>query len=136
MTRIQRFKFLQIFGDGNRHNWFEIVFLGVQFLKVHQIIFERDIFKKALEGGIIRRVETEKVKTTNAKMAEHTKGIFLGPSWMDYDYVITPLGDECLRGEQIKREGDPSYYKYYDRSINGANGLNKYAPLPKGYKQV
>lgn len=135
MTRIQRFKFLQVFGDGNPHNWYEVIFLGVQFLKIHQAKFEV-VFKTALADGIIRRVETKETKAEHAKMADHESGIFVGPDWTRYEYVITPSGDECLRNEQIKREGDVSYYKYYDRSLTGQNGLQKYAPLPNGYKQV
>lgn len=133
MTRIERFKFLQIFGDGNQHNWFQVVFLGVQFLKVHQTKFEK-IFKKALSDGIIRRVDTTETLLVKAQMEEHKVGLFVGLDWERYDYVITMPGDECLRNEQIKRDGDVSYYKYYDRSVHGANGVDKYAPLPPGFR--
>ena len=135
MTRIQRFKFLQIFGDGNPHNWFEVIFLGVKFLKIHQTQFEA-IFKKALADGLIRRVADAKAQQVALDMAEHEDGIFVGLDWRQYHYVVTPSGDECLRNEQIARHGDISYYMYYDRTLNGSNGLQKYAPIPKGFKPV
>lgn len=135
MTRLQRFKFLQVFGDGNKHSWFNVVWLGVQFLKVRQSAFE-NMFKEALAYDLIRRVPTDEVRADLVKMADHKTGIFVGLDWTRYEYVIAPKGDECLRNEQIAREGDVSYYKYYDRSLEGANGLQKYAPIPKGYQQL
>jgi hypothetical protein len=115
VTRIQRYKLLQIFGDGKPHNWFEVIFFGVQFLKVRQSFFEK-LFTRALEYGLLVRLG----------QASNTK---------DDNYQITAKGDECLRGEQMSRAGDPSYYKYFDRSIDGAFGLNHYAPLAKGLKK-
>jgi hypothetical protein len=135
MKRIERFKFLQIFGDGKPHNWFEIVFLGVNFLKVHQFTFEK-IFKQALDCNLIRRVETPEVKSWLARMADHKKGIFVGPSWQDYEYIITETGDQCLREEQIQRAGDHDYYSSFDRTIEGKNGLDRFAPLPKWAKPL
>lgn len=114
MTRIHRYKFLGIFGDGKSHSWFEVVNLGVRHLRVHQTDFEK-IFRTAIEYSWIRR----------DGRACH---------FQDDTFSILPLGDQCLREEQIARAGDPSYYKYFDRSIDGANGLNKYAPIQNGYK--
>ena len=135
MKRIERYKFLQIFGDDKPHNWFEVVFLGVNFLKVHQFTFEKHM-KQALADGLIRRVATPEILVILAKMEEHKKGFFVGPDWKQYDYRITPLGDECLRGEQISRAGDHDYYSNFDRSIDGKDGLDRFAPLPKGVKPL
>lgn len=109
--------------------------MGVQFLKLHQTVFERDVFKKSLEAGLVRRVENKNVKAMLAQGEQRKDGIWVGPDWTQYDYIITPLGDSCLREEQIARDGDPSYYKYFDRSLTGENGLNKYAPLPNYIKK-
>lgn len=135
MKRVERFKFLQIFGDGKSHNWFEVIFLGVQFLKVHQTYFER-LFKTALSYDLIRRVSTPAVELRLREGANHTTGIWIGPSWMDYEYVISPRGDACLREEQIARDGDVPYYSQFDRTIDGQHGLDHFAPLPKGIKPL
>ena len=135
MKRLQRYKFLQIFGDGKPHNWFEIVFLGVQFLKIHQRDFER-LFKTALAYDLIRPVSTPAIELRLAEMKNYTPGIHLGPSWMDYEFVISPRGDACLREEQIARDGDVSYYSSFDRTISGANGLDHFAPIHKGLKPL
>ena len=135
MKRIERFKFLQVFGDGKPHNWFEVVFLGVQFLKVHQSYFEK-VFKTALAYDLIRRVPTAAVYQMLDKMEKSKSGIVLGPSWMDYEYQISPRGDACLREEQILRGGEHSYYDQFDRSLTGSKGLDHFAPLPKGLKPL
>lgn len=116
LKRLDRYKILQIFGDGNPHNWFEVINLGVRHLKLHQYKFEK-LFKRCMEYNLIKR------------------------EWRAYAnkddyYTITPKGDECLRGEAIARAGDVSYYKYFDRSIKGKWGLDKFAPIPNGYKRV
>lgn len=134
MTRIQRYKFLQIFGDGKPHSWYEVINLGVRLLKVHQYTFENDIFTKALSDGLIYRTDTPETLATKAKQEQHTSGYFLGNNWTDYDYTITPKGDECLRNEQIARDGDYSYYRNYDRTVHGKYGVDHFAPLPPGFK--
>lgn len=133
MTRIQRYKFLQIFGDAKPHNWFEVIFLGCQHLKIRQVDFEPKIFKKALADGII--YQTDNAETLARKqVGEQIKtGIWVGPAWQEYDYIISPKGDECLRNEQIARDGDYSYYKNFDRTLHGKWGTDHFAPLPNGY---
>jgi len=116
MRRLERFKFLQVFGDGNPHNWFEVIFLGVQFLKVKQDHFE-NLFKRALENNLIRRQ-------------------FKNSTWNGDEYLITPRGDLCLREEQIARAGNYSYYKNYDRTVHGKWGVDHFAPLPKNMRQA
>lgn len=133
MTRIQRYKFLQIFGDAKPHNWFEVIFLGCQHLKIRQVDFEPKIFKKALADGLIRQVDTDKTILRKSQALEHKEGIFIISQWQDFDYQITELGDECLRNEQIARDGDYTYYKKFDRTLHGQWGTDHFAPLPNGY---
>lgn len=132
MTRIQRYKFLQMFGDALPHSWYEVIFLGCQHLKMHQYVFEAKIFKRALTDGIIQRVESKESQIMHVAMAEHDSGFFVGPAWQQYDYKITAKGDECLRNEQISRDGDYTYYKKYDRTVHGQYGVDHFAPLPNG----
>jgi hypothetical protein len=96
--------------------------------------FEPHIFKQALADGIIQRVDSKETIIIHAQMAEHKSGLFVGPGWMQYDYKITGKGDECLRNEQIARDGDYSYYKKYDRTVHGKYGVDHFAPLPNGFK--
>jgi hypothetical protein len=111
MRRIERYKLLQIFGDGQPHNWFEVINLGVRFLKIHQYDFESLFQQAIIDNGLI-------VRCSNHNF------------YKDDDYKITPKGDSCLREEQIARDGDYSYYKHYDRTIDGQYGANHYSPLP------
>jgi len=124
MTNIERFKFLSIFGDSKSHTWFEVIYMGVIHLRVKQKYFEEKIFKKMLFNDLIKQYETDQIK----EIKKRDSYIL---TWKDYEYIITPKGDECLRNEQIKRHGDVSYYKYYDRSVDGKWGLNHFAPTLK-----
>ena len=94
MRRLERFKLLQLFGDGQPHNWFNTIFLGVQYFKVHQDEFER-LFKRMLENNLLRR-------------------LYKKAHWKDDEYIIAERGEDCLRDEQIARGGDYEYYKKYD----------------------
>ncbi len=111
MRRLERFKVLQLFGDGKPHNWFETIFLGVQYLKVHQNEFER-LFRRTVENNLVRRV-------------------YKASSYKDDYYILAERGEQCFREEQIERGGDYSYYKNYDRSVHGKYGVDHFAPLPK-----
>jgi hypothetical protein len=58
-----------------------------------------------------------------------------------FNYKITSKGDECLRMEQIARDGDYSYYKYYNRKAHRGNdivdhSLDHFAPLPEMFNGV
>lgn len=125
------FSFLCLFGDGKPQTWWSIVYLGTISLKVHQYKFEK-LFKRMLEYGLIYRVSNDRIKTFSKDKLEAKSEFWVGPSWKDYDYRITEKGDACLRDTQIRRGGDYSYYKYFDRSISGKHGVNKYAPIEKG----
>jgi len=115
LSRINRFKILQIFGDGKPHNWFEVINFGVRLLQIHQYKFEA-LFNRCLEYQLIRREWKACVDK-------------------DDDFSITPRGDECLREEQIARDGDYLYYKHFDRTIKGKWGLDHFAPIPKKYRK-
>ena len=116
MYRLERFKILQLFGDGQPHDWFNTVFLGVKYLDVNQTEFER-LFKRALENSLVRRV-------------------YKAAHWKDDNYIIAERGEECLRDEQIARGGDVEYYKKYDRSVHGKYGVDHFAPLPKSLTPI
>jgi len=134
MNRIQRFKFLSLFGDGLEHHWFEVIFLGCQYLKIRQKQFEKEIFERALAYGFIRRIETPEI-VTRRDIVQGRMGIQYIASWEDYNYKITPIGDAILRDEQISRDGDVPFYQNYDRTLHGEYGLDRYAPLPKYLKK-
>ena len=136
MKPIQRYKFLQIFGDALPHSWFEVIFLGCQHLKMKQTLFEPRIFKQALADGLIRRQDNKETLLIKSQLEQHTTGVFLGADWKQYDYIITDKGDECLRNEQIKRDGDYSYYKNYDRTVHGKYGVDHFAPLSNGFHKA
>jgi len=113
LTRERRYKILQVLGDGKPHNWFEVIFLGVQFLKIHQRDFENLLQQCVVDNALIYR--TGKALTIK-----------------DDSLALTKKGDSCLRDEQIARDGDYNYYKTFDRSIED---VDRFAPLPKHLKK-
>lgn len=123
VSREKRFKLLQLFGDGKEHNWYQTIFLGVQYLKVHQYVFEK-MLKYLLENSLIVRIENDDVRKSRL---ENSYVI----TEKEFSYQITPKGDECLRFEQIKRDGDYDYYKNFDRSVAGSHGVEHYAPVTR-----
>jgi hypothetical protein len=76
-----------------------------------------NMFKSLLEDGLIQRVETEAIKHSR------TKDTYL-ISLREYDLQITERGRECLGMEQIARDGDYSFYKKYDGSLDSAKKIN------------
>lgn len=122
MRRLDRFKLLQLFGDGKDISYFSAVYLGVHYFKVSQTKFEK-LLRQSLEDGLIKLVETPEI----IKLKKSEDYIIIKEM---YNYQLTPRGDECLRCEQISRAGDVSYYKYFDRSVNGKHGAQKYSPMP------
>lgn len=103
------FKFLSLFGDGVSHGWFETIFLGVNYLKVHQYYFEK-VFKICLSYNLVYR-------------------LYERSNWKDDKYCITKKGDLHLRSEQIRRHGDHDYYSQFDRTVASAEKLT-----PMNYK--
>lgn len=114
MRKEELFKFLKTFGDGKPHQWFEVIHLGVIYLKITQTRFE-SLFKKFLSYSLVYRL----YKTSN---------------WKDDYYAITKKGDDFLRSEQLKRTDyrEYKYYKDFDRTPESAE---KISPIMDKIKQ-
>lgn len=121
-----RFRFLSIFGDGQQHPWVEVIQLGQYYVDPKNVVSHRVVtrhLKRALEDGLISRLDNDRTKL------ERLNGFYvLEPR--EFDYKITEKGDACIRAEQIARGGDYRYYKYYDRSVHGSWGADKFAKVP------
>lgn len=136
MSRLERFHFLSYFGSGLAIPYFQAIQIGTLYISnpttqvrydiritkrnkgqaYYQWEFER-MFNKALADGLIKRVENARIKAM--KLEE-----FFLIEKEDYDYQITEKGDACLRAEQIQRDGDYSFYKNFDRTLDGAAKIN------------
>lgn len=136
MIRTERFKFLQLFGDRQPHPWFNIIFLGVNHLKVRQSYFEDKIFNRAMQDGLIKRIDSQETSAIQNNSINSKEGVAYGITWRQFYYVLTDRGDSCLRDELLEREGESDFTRNYDRSISGNYGLNRYAPLPKGLEKI
>jgi hypothetical protein len=75
------------------------------------------MLKRLLEDELIKMVETEAIKQSK------TKDTYL-ISLREYDLQLTERGRECLGMEQIARDGDYSFYKKYDGSLDSAKQIN------------
>jgi len=134
MKRIHRYNLLSLFGDMKPKQYF----LALQLATLHfanplnrssiwgserlaKNVYMTDVienmFKSLLEDGLIQRVETEAIKHSR------TKDTYL-ISLREYDLQITERGRECLGMEQIARDGDYSFYKKYDGSLDSAKKIN------------
>ena len=136
MKRKERFKFLQLFGDKQTHDYFNIVFLGVTHLKMRQSYFEDKIFKKALLHGLISRVDNKSTLAIKNNFFNPKEGVAYAITWQQFDYILTDLGDKCLREELLEREGESDFTRNFDRSTEGKYGLDRYAPIPKGLQKI
>ena len=135
MKRIERFKFLQLFGDKSPHDYFNIVFLGVTHLKMKQSYFEDKVFSQAMRDGLINRKDTRNTLAIKNNPTNFKEGIAYAITWQQFDYILTDLGDKCLREELLERE-ESNFTRNFDRSIEGKHGLDRYAPLPKGLEKI
>jgi len=135
MTRTERFKFLQLVGDRKPHDWFNVIFLGVNHLKMKQSNFEK-LFKKALSCGLIKKIDNRFTLATKNNSLNSKQGIAYSLTWEQYDYILTDRGDACLREELLEREGESDYTRHFNRSTDGKYGLDRYAPLPKGLTKI
>ncbi len=113
MKPLEVFKFISLFGDGKPHGWFETIFLGVKYLKVHQYHFEK-LFKTCLSYSLVYR-------------------LYERSDWKDDRYAITKKGDLHLRAEQIRRHGDTDYYTQFDRTVESAERLT---PMAEQYPSL
>jgi hypothetical protein len=116
LKRIDRYLLLQIFGDGKPHSWNEVVWFCIVRLNLKPKQISPFLQNAVINHQLIKRVGF----TSDLK----------GDS-----FIITTKGDECLRDEQIARDGDYTYYKFFDRTVDGEWGVNKFAPIPKKYRQ-
>lgn len=116
------YKLLAILADGKSHSWFEVVYLGVQYLKVPQDFFEKLLHRAVIDNNWIYRTGE-------------------GPDLKSDHLKLTTKGDEYYRYLVIRHlKGDTSYYKYFNRSQAssgvGSHGLDHYAPLPTRYQPL
>jgi hypothetical protein len=131
------FNLLCLFGDAKPHGWMEVVNLGTRLFlsipiqnhqfKTHQAKFEA-FLQKGIEYGIIEMIPTqfiikERMKDTY-QISKH-----------DYNYKLSAKGDRLLRQEQAERTGDAFFFNVFDRSVDGPNGVDRFAPLPSYLKK-
>jgi len=134
MKRIHRYNLLSLFGDMKPKNYF----IALQLATLHfanplnkssiwgserlpknaymSTVIET-MLKRLLEDELIKMVETEAIKQSK------TKDTYL-ISLREYDLQLTERGRECLGMEQIARDGDYSFYKKYDGSLDSAKQIN------------
>jgi hypothetical protein len=132
------FKLVCLFGDDKPHGWMETVNLGTRLFldikiehkqfKTHQAKFEA-FLQKAIEYGIIEMLPTpyiikERMKETY-QISKH-----------DFNYKLSVKGDRLLRQEQAERTSDAFYFNVFDRSVDGPNGVDRFAPLPSSLKKA
>jgi hypothetical protein len=79
-------------------------------------VFESWI-KELVNNGLVKFVETDK-----------TRWLRMQPEYQiakqDYDLQLTERGRDCLAMEQIARNGDYSYYKNFQGTIDSAKKIN------------
>ena len=134
MKRIKRFNLLSLFGDLKPKSYD----ISLQLATLHfanplnrstiwgseriakdtymSVEIEK-MFKKLLEDGLIKRVENDRIK--RIRLADSYQ-----VSPRDWDLQITQKGEDCLRGEQIARAGDYSYYHNFKGTIDSAKKIN------------
>jgi hypothetical protein len=134
MKRIHRYNLLSLFGDlkskpyiialqlatlhfANRLNRASL--WGSERLARNVYMSEEieKMFKQLLADELIKQVETEAIKHTK------TKNTYL-ISLREYDLQITERGEDCLRMEQIARDGSYDYYKKFDGTLDSAKKIN------------
>ena len=126
------FNLICLFGDDKPHAWMEVVNLGTRLFlnipiqnhqfKTHQAKFEA-FLQKGIEYGIIEMIPTQYV------IKQRTKNSYM-ISKEDFVYKLSAKGDSLLRQEQAEREEDRAfYYNMFDRTVDGPNGVDRFAPL-------
>jgi hypothetical protein len=130
-------KLISLFGDGLEHPWLEVMNLGTRYFldapinkrhKTHQDKFE-EFFAKGVNYGLIEKIDT---KANQIARQQETYQI----SEHDYKYKITKKGDALLRYELAIRSGDAFWANVFDRTIDGAGGLDRFAPIPKSLRKT
>lgn len=149
MRRVQRFHVLSVFGDMKPHNYNDSVMIGSLHLAnpvnrmeiwpgekigkntYYSVVFE-GFLKECFGAGLLELVDNELTKKIRLKQCGHSTHpaengkvcIAYQISPRDYDIKITAKGRECLGMEQIARDGDYSFYKKFDGSIDSAKKIN------------
>jgi len=147
MRRIQRYHALSVFGDMKPHRYDEAVMLGALHFanpvnrseiwgseklprKSYYSTYFENVVKKLINDGLLGFVENDRVRKIRLTQCGHSSHpteelcIAYQISPRDYDLQITAKGRECLGMEQIARDGDYSFYKKFDGTIDSAKKLN------------
>lgn len=131
------FKMCCLFGDDKLHGWMETVNIGTRLFinvpierhqyKTHQAKFEA-FFQKSIEYGIIEMIPTQQIIKERMKASYQISKI-------DYNYKLSAKGDRLLRQEQAERTNEGFYFNVFDRSVDGPNGVDRFAPLPSSLRK-
>jgi hypothetical protein len=97
----------------------------------YSVVFE-GFLKECFAAGLLQLVEndrTKKLRSTQCRHSTHPAEdgqvcVAYQISPRDYDIQLTTKGRECLGMEQIRRDGDYSFYKNFDGSIDKAKQIN------------
>lgn len=115
------FQLLSVFGDKLPHSWFEVIYLATIYLDTTQNKMEKLLQRAVVDNNWIKR-----------------SGI--APALKQDTLELTAKGDEYLRYMAIRRQGDPRYYKYFNRQEESSGftgfGLDKFAPLDPKLKKL
>lgn len=148
MRRIQRYHVLCVLGDLKPHPFDQVMVIGSLHIsnplnraefwasqKIGRNKYGSDVFysflKKLMDDDLIMRVENERTKKIRLQSCNHkTHPDPYGPCFVyqvsirDYDLQLTEKGRDCLAMEQIARDGDYSYYKNFQGTIESAKKIN------------
>ncbi len=134
MRRIQRYHSLAVLGDLKPHPYTQVIHIGALHIsnplnrteiwgseRVPKTLYVTDVFelwlKQLINDGLIKFVETPKIRWTRTQPEYQ-----IAPQ--DYDLQLTDKGRDCLAMEQIARDGDYSYYKNFQGTIDSAKKIN------------
>jgi hypothetical protein len=149
MRRIQRYHALSVFGDMKPHNYNYALAIGVLHFanpanrkeiwpgqKIAKNVYYSDVFediiKECCANGLLQLVDNEQTRKIRLARCGHqthpTEDGKMCVSYQiarqDYDIQLTAKGRDCLGMEQIARDGDYSFYKRFDGSIDSAKKIN------------
>jgi hypothetical protein len=134
MRRIQRYHSLAILGDLKPHPYNQVVHIGALHIsnptnrteiwgseKIPKTLYVTDVFetwlKRLINDGLVKFVETERIRQMRLQPEYQV-------SARDYELQLTAKGRDCLAMEQIARDGDYSYYKTFDGTLEKAKQIN------------
>jgi len=149
MRRIQRYHVLSVYRDMKPHNYNDSVMIGslhianpVNRMEIwpgqkisrktyYSVVFE-NFLKECFNNGLLQLVDNERTKKIRLTQCGHETHpaadgkmcVAYQISPRDYDIQLTAKGRECLGMEQISRDGDYSFYKNFDGTIDKAKKIN------------